>query len=76
MVSGLGVRVWFFQLEGARPVDDLVAALAGFGVVDHGLIHAVEVDRGHAPDDRLDGAALNGALGEITGESAFVRDPG
>jgi hypothetical protein len=30
-------------VEQARPVDDLVAAIASVGVVDHRLVHAVEV---------------------------------
>jgi hypothetical protein len=37
------------------------------GIVDHGLVHAVEVNGGHAPDHRFDGAALDGTLGEVGG---------
>ncbi len=67
---GVGGEGLVLPVEETRPEDDLVAALASLGVVDHGLDHAVEVDGGHAPDDSLDGAAAKGALGEIFGGEA------
>ena len=69
MESGLGVRVWFFQLKGGATRRRFCCCLlAGFGcVVDHGLVHAIEVDGGGAPDDGFDCAAVDGAGGEVVG---------
>ena len=46
-----------------RPVDDLVEVAAR--PVDHRLEHELVVDRRHAPDDGLDGAAVQGAFREL-----------
>jgi hypothetical protein len=47
--------------------SEIVAALAGLSVVDHGLIHAVEVDGGSAPDNGFDCAALDCSAGDVFG---------
>ena len=52
-------------VEQARPVENLVEA--AFDLADHLLVHEVVVDRRHAPDHRLDGAALDAAAGQIFG---------
>ena len=70
MVSGLGVSVWFFQLEEPRPVDDLVPGALG---LDHRLVQEVEVDRRHAPDDGLDGAARRVRWASSLGVYCFMR---
>ena len=45
-------------VEQSGPVDDLVGLAAEF---EHLLVHEVIIDRWHAPDDGLDGTALDGA---------------
>jgi hypothetical protein len=64
---GVGSKGLILPVEQARPIDDLVATLAGLGVVDHGLVHAVEVHGGCASDDGLNGTALDHALSDIPG---------
>jgi hypothetical protein len=60
------------RFEEVRPVDDIVATLAGLGVMDHRLVHAVKANHRHAPDDSLVGGALDCA-NENNEEDAYRK---
>ena len=50
-------------VQGLSPVDDLVHLARR--LAEHLLTHQIVVDRGHAPDDRLDGTPLQRVLGQL-----------
>lgn len=60
------IRIWsqrlVFPAERSRPIDDLVEVR--FGIL-HRLKHQLCVDRRHSPDNRLDRAAVQRALGQL-----------
>ena len=59
---GVGRERLVLPTDGPRPIDDLVEV--AFGVV-HRLEHQLGIDRRHAPDDGLDGAAVQRPLGQF-----------
>ena len=60
---GVGRERLVFPVRQTRPIDDLIGL--ALGAADHRLKHQVEIDRRHAPDDRLDSATLDGATGKF-----------
>ncbi len=63
-VDRVGVRRQglVFVIEQSGPIGHLVRRAA---CRDEGLEHQVEIHRGHAPDDRLDRAAIDGSPGDL-----------
>ncbi len=72
-VNRVGVRGegLVLPVKETRPVDDPVTTLACLSVMDHRLVHAVEVDRRGPPDDSLDGTSQQRAPGKISGGNAL-----
>ena len=59
---GVGREGLVLPADRPRPEHDLVGRSTQ---LDHLTSHQLEVDRGHTPDHRLDGAAVHGPVGDL-----------